>query len=446
VLANDIDLEGVAILPIGNSSKGFTGEFYGQNHCISNYVVNATTQCAGLFGNIAGGRVEGVQAFGTVGSSGSYVGGFAGKIGSRSLVKGCSFVGAVSSTSTQVGGFAGYMSDSPSVAECCAVGAVSKTSGTGSGYVGGFVGQQSNGGFIADSYARVAVDAGAAGYAGGFAGGTTGAKIVRAYCSGGVSSTAPNNYVGAFGGNMTAGVVTNAYYDADATTQLAAGKYNAAAIAYAGITGLSSNQMLHAANFAFDFLDTWRIDEGETAPYLQTFLVVIEPATIEPLDVGASEADVRTQTARFTDPGLDETIGGSVEKWNDFAEWANGMIGDADAVLANTHVAAAFLLGASALLENEPEVRIDDVEVADVNGETSVTLTVTVKDGESPVEVAAAKVAALFEATTDLNDWTSPAKKLEPHAEPVGGDGTAVRIRVTPGDGTASRAFLRIRK
>ena len=85
-----------------------------------------------------------------------------------------------------------------------------------------------------------------------------------------------------------------------------------------------------------------------------------------------------------------------MEKWNDFVEWANSTIGDADAVLANAHVAAAFLLGAPVLLENEPEVRIDDVEVADVSGETSMTLTVTVKDGESPVEVAAAKVALLM--------------------------------------------------
>ena len=116
---------------------------------------------------------------------------------------------------------------------------------------------------------------------------------------------------------------------------------------YTGVTGRSSGQMYHAAYFAFDFDDVWKIDEGNSTPYLRTFLVVIEPvATIEPLDEGASEADVRTQTARFADSGIDETIGGSVEKWNDFVEWANGTIGDADAVLANAHVAAAFLLGA----------------------------------------------------------------------------------------------------
>ncbi|MBQ9432339.1 MAG: S8 family serine peptidase [Kiritimatiellae bacterium] len=172
-----------------------------------------------------------------------------------------------------------------------------------------------------------------------------------------------------------------------------------------------------------------------------------EPAaTIETLEEGASEADVRTQTARFADTGLDEAIGGSVERWNDFAEWANGVIGDAYAVLASAHAADSWLLGASALLENDPEVTIDGAEVASVSGDTSMTLTVTVKDGENAVEVSAAKVAALFEATTDLNDWTSPKKKLDPHAEAAGGDGTTVRVRVTPGDGSVPKAFLRIKR
>lgn len=80
VLAADIDLGGAAWTPIGNSSTGFTGEFYGRNHVISNFVVNSSATCAGLFGNIAGGRVDGVQAFGTVTSTSSEVGGFAGRI------------------------------------------------------------------------------------------------------------------------------------------------------------------------------------------------------------------------------------------------------------------------------------------------------------------------------------------------------------------------------
>ena len=117
-----------------------------------------------------------------------------------------------------------------------------------------------------------------------------------------------------------------------------------------------------------------------------------------------------------------------------------------DIMSASAHAADSWLLGASALLENDPEVTIDGAEVASVSGDTSMTLTVTVKDGENAVEVSAAKVAALFEATTDLNDWTSPKKKLDPHAEAAGGDGTTVRVRVTPGDGSVPKAFLRIKR
>ena len=263
-LEADIDLGGAAWTPIGAPGAGFTGELYGLDHAISNFIVDATAQGAGLFGSIAGGRVSGVQAFGRVSSASSRAGGFAGEIGSRSLVEDCSFVGTVSSSSTQVGGFAGYLADSPSVVGCCAVGTATKT-GSGNGYVGGFVGQQA-GGFVADSYARVEVDAGSAGYAGGFAGGASGARIDRTYCSGGVW-TSSSSCVGAFGGSVAAGVATNSYYDAGATDIAAV---NSAA--YAGVDPVASGDMTKQASFpAFRFGETWRIDEGGSTPYLKRF-------------------------------------------------------------------------------------------------------------------------------------------------------------------------------
>ena len=263
-LEADIDLGGAAWTPIGASGAGFTGELYGQGHAISNFTVNATTQHAGLFGSIAGGRVSGVQAFGRVSTASSHAGGFAGGIGSRSLVEDCSFVGTVSSSSTQVGGFAGALADQPSVVECCAVGTVSKT-GSDNGYVGGFVGRQT-GGFVADSYARVTVGAGGAGHAGGFAGASTGAKIVRTYCSGEVS-TSSANCVGAFGGSVGPSVATNSCYDAGATARAAVDS-----AAYAGVDPVAADSMKGRAGFpAFDFEETWSIEEGRTTPYLRRF-------------------------------------------------------------------------------------------------------------------------------------------------------------------------------
>ena len=79
-------------------------------------------------------------------------------------------------------------------------------------------------------------------------------------------------------------------------------------------------------------------------------------------------------------------------------------------------------------------------------GTTATTVAVTVKDGERAVAVDAAKVAAMFEATGDLGDWTGTAK-LSPTVTTSGtGASGKMTFVVTPGDGTANRAFLRIRR
>ena len=110
------------------------------------------------------------------------------------------------------------------------------------------------------------------------------------------------------------------------------------------------------------------------------------------------------------------------------------------AVVANTNAAAAYLLGAERLFENEPMVEFGEVAVGD-----GITVAVTVKDGEEAVKCAAEKVKNLFEATSDLGDWNGAAK-LTPTVESKAGDGATMRFTVKPGDGTAPKAFLRIRK
>ena len=65
---------------------------------------------------------------------------------------------------------------------------------------------------------------------------------------------------------------------------------------------------------------------------------------------------------------------------------------------------------------------------------TSISVTVTVKDGEEAVKCAAEKVAAMFRATSDLGDWNGGAK-LSPSVtveEPVSGDSAeTMRFKVT---------------
>lgn len=97
--------------------------------------------------------------------------------------------------------------------------------------------------------------------------------------------------------------------------------------------------------------------------------------------------------------------------------------------------------------EGDPVVEIVDVAIEeDVQNGVSVkrlVVGVVAKDSGQIVQGDPAKVA--FEATSDLRDWDGAAK-LTPTVVVLEGDGAIMRFRVTPGDGTATCAFLRIRQ
>ena len=100
----------------------------------------------------------------------------------------------------------------------------------------------------------------------------------------------------------------------------------------------------------------------------------------------------------------------------------------------------------SVVLANAPKVEFGEVEVGnDGAGGGATHVSVVVKDGEDTVKCAAEKVKEMFEATSDLSDWNGAAK-LTPMVSVEDGEGTTMRFKVTPGDGTAPQAFLRIRK
>ena len=202
MLTADIDFEGAMIEPIGKSTA-FSGEFYGKNHKIGNFVVNSTERYTGLFGQISGGRVNGVRAEGTVtgayASSGSSTGtgGFAGQIGSQSLVDGCSFKGVVTNKTTyNAGGFVGRTEGAPVLLRCSYTGRVVHQANDKSN-AGGFVGDH-GGGYVMDCCAIADVEAGNNGYAAGFAG-NAGGRIATSWCAGRVETTG-SNYKGAFAG------------------------------------------------------------------------------------------------------------------------------------------------------------------------------------------------------------------------------------------------------
>ena len=193
--------------------------------------------------------------------------------------------------------------------------------------------------------------------------------------------------------------------------------------------------------------------------------VVWSPDDIDPipplvLEAGAELVNLTVDGVGFADEGVRAAIGGNAAEYGKFKEWAgsvkgmgsaSGTLAGEAAVVANTNAAAAFLLGAERLFENAPKVEFGEVGVAD--GESSalgitrptMTVSVTVKDGEEAVKCAAEKVKEMFEATSDLGDWDGEAK-LTPAVSVEAGEGATMRFKVTPGDGAATRAFLRIRK
>lgn len=199
--------------------------------------------------------------------------------------------------------------------------------------------------------------------------------------------------------------------------------------------------------------------DGEDCAWLGE--VIWTPAgAAAPIPAVAVDADAATVNAAVDGAGLVDaavkvTIGGSATEYNAFKTWADGVkgtVGDAlageAAVVANEHAAAAYLLGSERLFENEPTVEIGEVVIAagESAGTTKMTVAVTIKDGERAVAVDQEKVAAMFEATSDLGDWIGAAK-LTPTVTTSGTDASGkMTFVVIPGDGTAAKAFLRIRK
>ena len=170
----------------------------------------------------------------------------------------------------------------------------------------------------------------------------------------------------------------------------------------------------------------------------------------------AADATAAVVTNAITSAGLaDEAgvlaaVGGSGAKYAAFRTWAEGVEGGEAAVVASAYAGVSYLLGAEKPFANEPEIEFTGVEIGGsgtrgASGGVTMTVRVMVRNGADTATVDPAKVAAMFEATSDLGDWTG-ASRFAPVATPAGTDPDgAMRFTVTPGDGTATSAFLRIR-
>ena len=146
-------------------------------------------------------------------------------------------------------------------------------------------------------------------------------------------------------------------------------------------------------------------------------------------------------------------IGGNATKYREFRAWTKSMLDGEWAVMTSEHASESFMFGTSSLLGSTPVVEIGEVEtVCAANGVrgtenagvgVDLLVSVTVKDGTRVVAATSAKVAAMFEATSDLGDWNGVAK-LEPEVTDLT-EGVSDVLRFSVSPGAASSAFLRIK-
>ena len=103
---------------------------------------------------------------------------------------------------------------------------------------------------------------------------------------------------------------------------------------------------------------------------------------------------------------------------------------------------------AEGLFENEPIIQIagftpDEGAAQRRAAGFTWEVRVTVKDGENAVSVDADKVAALFEATRQIGDWTAPSL-LPLSVTAKGTDGDTLLFEATLSGEAEPGAFLRL--
>jgi len=212
ILTADVNLAGVTLTPVGNSSTWFTGVFDGNDNIISNAVINQPgSNYIGLFGYVACGQIRnlGIEDVNITGRN--YVGGLVGwnNVGT---ITGCYASGSVSGTSDYVGGLVGW-NWSGLLTACYATG-----SATGRYSVGGLMG--ANHGTLISCYATGSV-IGTGNDAGGLVGNNRSGSLTSCYATGSVSGT--SGYVGGLVGYNESGTITSCYASGSVSGDYAVG-------------------------------------------------------------------------------------------------------------------------------------------------------------------------------------------------------------------------------
>ena len=194
---------GKGFAPVGYASTPFTGQFDGLGHSITNLTINRPSQdCVGLFGAISGASIlKNVGLLGGSVSGSGYVGGLVGEI-SSGTIRNVYSTGSVSGRVT-VGGLVG--GNYGTIQNAYSTGSVSG----GSVYIGGLVGMNYSG-TIQNAYSTSSVSGGGS-YIGGLVGMNYSGTIQNAYSTGSVSGSGSCDVVGGLVGLSIYGTIQNAY-------------------------------------------------------------------------------------------------------------------------------------------------------------------------------------------------------------------------------------------
>lgn len=424
----DLDLAGIAWIPMGDTSHDFAGTFDGQGHTISNLTIGTadapiTGELAGLFGVVEGTvknlfldevsvnanvgyYVGGLVAYAVgpienchitkldMDAVASGVGGLIGYATSGNSIYGCSVSGeiAVKSGCQGVGGFIGSMGKNAQITYSGAtvsVTAPKERSTNAGGFIGRGNGERAARAIVKNCYSKGAVTGGA--YAGGFTGSMAGMDIQNCYATGNVTD-AFVEMTSFAGTNSVAfdfdGVARNCYATGTATAGTAAflnetatarsevvncyyvDTNKAVATGYEKATAKSLDEM-KAEEFAAmlnngDTTNGWIYKDGQTP------LCGAEPA-----DYSAVDAALKKMPADLTVLYTDETVaalntakanvvkGKVIAKQSEVDAWATAI---EDAVAALKYKSADYTKVDAALAKVPSDVNgYTDASVAALN-------------------------------------------------------------------------------
>lgn len=424
----DLDLAGIAWIPMGDTSHDFAGTFDGQGHTISNLTIGTadapiTGELAGLFGVVEGTvknlfldevsvnanvgyYVGGLVAYAVgpienchitkldMDAVASGVGGLIGYATSGNSIYGCSVSGeiAVKSGCQGVGGFIGSMGKNAQITYSGAtvsVTAPKERSTNAGGFIGRGNGERAARAIVKNCYSKGAVTGGA--YAGGFTGSMAGMDIQNCYATGNVTD-AFVEMTSFAGTNSVAfdldGVARNCYATGTATAGTAAflnetvtarsevvncyyvDTNTAVATGYEKATAKSLDEM-KAEKFAAmlnngDTTNGWIYKDGQTP------LCGAEPA-----DYSAVDAALKKMPADLTVLYTDETVaalntakanvvkGKVIAKQSEVDAWATAI---EDAVAALKYKSADYTKVDAALAKVPSDVNgYTDASVAALN-------------------------------------------------------------------------------